>query len=85
MIFTVRSSPSKWPHNFILSTVDENGRPHARTVSLHTYNDDGFIFCSAYSGPKGKVDINGQLWRYLYILRNGALFLMLFVFNIIKL
>eukprot|EP01129_Flabellula_baltica_P003660 TRINITY_DN13415_c0_g1_i1.p1 TRINITY_DN13415_c0_g1~~TRINITY_DN13415_c0_g1_i1.p1 ORF type:complete len:226 (-),score=40.73 TRINITY_DN13415_c0_g1_i1:38-628(-) len=55
---TALQSPAKGPHNFVLSTVDEQGRPHGRTVSLHTYNDDGFVFCSAYNGPKGTHLLN---------------------------
>lgn len=43
----------KWAHNFVLSTVDEEGAPWGRTVSLHYYDDRGFIFCSAMYGPKG--------------------------------
>eukprot|EP01127_Copromyxa_protea_P006120 TRINITY_DN15931_c0_g1_i1.p1 TRINITY_DN15931_c0_g1~~TRINITY_DN15931_c0_g1_i1.p1 ORF type:complete len:212 (-),score=31.42 TRINITY_DN15931_c0_g1_i1:110-745(-) len=47
-----RCSPSHWTHNFVLGTVDSEDQPHARTVSLHTFDNRGFCFCSNYDGPK---------------------------------
>lgn len=59
---------SIWTHNFVLVTVDENVlsleydyfsflfslqlQPHGRTVSMHTYDEEGFYFCTNYDGPK---------------------------------
>eukprot|EP01130_Rhizamoeba_saxonica_P014539 TRINITY_DN6368_c0_g1_i1.p2 TRINITY_DN6368_c0_g1~~TRINITY_DN6368_c0_g1_i1.p2 ORF type:complete len:217 (+),score=48.96 TRINITY_DN6368_c0_g1_i1:81-731(+) len=51
---SARDRPSRWIHNFALSTVDSTGQPHSRTVSMHTYDDEGFIFCTATEGNKAK-------------------------------
>lgn len=58
-----RCTTGLWTHNFILSTVDSEvgifyidlmlqGQPHGRTVSLHTFDERGFCFCTNYDGPK---------------------------------
>lgn len=60
-----RLTPGLWTHNFVLGTVDsevwmfhlseltyQKGQPHGRTISLHTFDERGFCFCSNYDGPK---------------------------------
>ncbi|KNC55431.1 pyridoxamine 5'-phosphate oxidase [Thecamonas trahens ATCC 50062] len=51
-----RSSERQFPgvHNALLSTVSPDGFPDARTVSLHEYSDDGFVFCTARGSPKAR-------------------------------
>ncbi len=41
------------PNAMVLSTVDEEGRPTARTVLLKGFSEDGFIFYTNYDSPKG--------------------------------
>eukprot|EP00005_Dracoamoeba_jomungandri_P004592 CAMPEP_0174256372 /NCGR_PEP_ID=MMETSP0439-20130205/5616_1 /TAXON_ID=0 /ORGANISM="Stereomyxa ramosa, Strain Chinc5" /LENGTH=225 /DNA_ID=CAMNT_0015338951 /DNA_START=94 /DNA_END=768 /DNA_ORIENTATION=- len=36
----------------ILCTVDGDGQPHSRAVTLHIWDQHGFVFCSNYEGPK---------------------------------
>jgi len=49
-----RRKLSPWSHNFALTTVDSTGQPHSRTVSLHTHDERGFVFCSNFEGPKSE-------------------------------
>ncbi|MEL6771603.1 MAG: pyridoxamine 5'-phosphate oxidase [Bacteroidota bacterium] len=47
------------PAAMTLATVDREGAPDARTVSLKDVDARGFIFTSHYGGPKGR-DIEAQ-------------------------
>ncbi|MFT2018048.1 pyridoxamine 5'-phosphate oxidase [Streptomyces sp. 796.1] len=42
------------PNAMVLSTVDETGRPHARTVLLKGYDERGFVFFTNYGSRKGR-------------------------------
>jgi len=42
-----------FPDAMCLSTVDEDGTPHARFVDLKEVRDDGFVFCTSRTSPKG--------------------------------
>eukprot|EP00030_Apusomonadida_sp_AF-17_P003214 a346166_5.p1 GENE.a346166_5~~a346166_5.p1 ORF type:complete len:249 (+),score=70.34 a346166_5:34-747(+) len=51
----LRLDAGSWPgaHNFVLSTVDrETMLPSSRTVSMVTYSDDGFVFCTCGESAK---------------------------------
>eukprot|EP01124_Arcella_intermedia_P022283 TRINITY_DN3282_c0_g1_i5.p1 TRINITY_DN3282_c0_g1~~TRINITY_DN3282_c0_g1_i5.p1 ORF type:complete len:229 (-),score=40.03 TRINITY_DN3282_c0_g1_i5:379-1065(-) len=48
------STPSVWANNFVFSTVDADGQPHSRLVSLHSVDERGFMFCCNYSSPKSQ-------------------------------
>lgn len=41
------------PNAMVLSTVDSESRPSARTVLLKGFNDDGFVFYTNYQSIKG--------------------------------
>jgi pyridoxamine 5'-phosphate oxidase len=41
-----------WAHNFALCTVDPDGQPTSRVVSMHSFDERGFFFCTNTSGPK---------------------------------
>uniref|UniRef100_A0A6B2LI60 pyridoxal 5'-phosphate synthase n=1 Tax=Arcella intermedia TaxID=1963864 RepID=A0A6B2LI60_9EUKA len=60
-----RRTPSRWAHNFALATVDEGGGPQSRTVSLHSFDERGFVFCSNYVGPKAvQIESNPKVSMY---------------------
>lgn len=42
-----------FPDAMCLSTVDEDGTPHARFVDLKEVREDGFVFCTSHTSPKG--------------------------------
>lgn len=42
------------PNAMVVSTVDEQGRPSARTVLLKGFNEEGFIFYTNYESRKGR-------------------------------
>ena len=42
-----------FPDAMCLSTVDEDGIPHARFVDLKEVREDGFVFCTSHTSPKG--------------------------------
>lgn len=52
--FSEALESEKQPTITILSTVDENGFPDARAVSLQELEEDRFIFYSVYNGRKGR-------------------------------
>ena len=43
------------PNAFVLGTVDESGKPTARTVLLRGVDDNGFYFYTNYSSRKGQA------------------------------
>ena len=42
------------PNAMSLSAIDLNGVPITRVVLLKKFSNDGFVFCTNYSGTKGK-------------------------------
>ncbi len=42
------------PNAMVVSTVDEAGRPHSRTVLLKGYDERGFVFFTNYGSRKGR-------------------------------
>ena len=43
-----------YPNNMFLSTLDEQGAPHSRTVLLKTLDDKGFVFFTNYNSRKAQ-------------------------------
>lgn len=64
-------SPDLDPNAMALATVDEEGRPHNRTVLLKYFDESGFVFYTNYSSKKAvQIDGNGHVallffWRDL--------------------
>jgi len=48
------STRNSWANNFTLITVDSDNQPQGRTVSLHTFDERGFILCTNTDGPKAR-------------------------------
>ena len=48
------------PNAFVLGTVDESGKPTARTVLLRGVDDNGFYFYTNYSSRKGQAIGDGS-------------------------
>ncbi|NUT89601.1 pyridoxamine 5'-phosphate oxidase [Pseudomonas corrugata] len=47
-------SPPVEANSMVLSTVDEQGRPHARVLLLKGFGEDGFTFFGNYDSGKGQ-------------------------------
>ena len=43
-----------YPNNMFLSTLDDKGAPHSRTVLLKTLDDKGFVFFTNYNSRKAQ-------------------------------
>eukprot|EP01126_Amoeba_proteus_P059735 TRINITY_DN7836_c0_g1_i4.p1 TRINITY_DN7836_c0_g1~~TRINITY_DN7836_c0_g1_i4.p1 ORF type:complete len:110 (-),score=23.97 TRINITY_DN7836_c0_g1_i4:407-691(-) len=43
---------SEWCQDFVLSTVSAEGCPSSRLLSLHTFDERGFYFCTNTCSPK---------------------------------
>ncbi len=54
-------SEEEEPTAMILSTVDENNRPHSRVVLLKDFIADGLVFYTNYEGNKAS-HMNGNPW-----------------------
>lgn len=63
LFFIALLMSSAWPHNCVFCTVDSDLQPHARTLSLHSYDESGFYFCTNSSGPKSEQLRPSSLFR----------------------
>lgn len=53
------AGPASHPGAVCVSTVDAEGKPHARVVDLKAIRSDGLVFCTSYASPKGRqIDAN---------------------------
>ena len=49
-----QDSPLKQKNAVCVSTIDEDGFPQGRFVDLKHVSEDGFVFCTELSSPKGQ-------------------------------
>ncbi|KAL6057726.1 pyridoxal 5'-phosphate synthase [Balamuthia mandrillaris] len=48
------ASTDKWAHNMVLSTCGADMQPRSRNVTLHTWDERGFVFCTNSEGEKAR-------------------------------
>jgi len=55
LLMQAQRSMNTWVHNFVLGTIDPDSWPSSRVVSLHSFDERGFIFCTNNCAPKAKA------------------------------